>query len=74
MVALDTCNLCGGQGFVHFYHDPGEALEEGRETRQCPSCQGAGSLEPWRQAATGLHGPGRLEEAELRAVLRLREE
>ena len=79
MVTLDVCNLCGGQGFVLFFHPLGEALEDDRDTRRCPSCQGTGSIEPWRQLATGVHdvwlaGPShRMEEAALQAIIRQRE-
>ena len=82
MVVLEVCNLCGGQGFVHFYHALGNPLEECRDMRPCPSCQGAGSVEPWRQVATGVTSdetwtsapPYRLEEADLAARIRQWEE
>jgi DnaJ-class molecular chaperone len=74
MVHLELCNLCGGHGFVAFYHAEGNALEAFRDLRSCPACQGAGALEPWRQAATGLHGWGREEDADLQAQIRQREE
>ena len=74
MVVLDVCNLCGGQGFVSFYHAHGVEGEEDRALRQCPSCQGAGWLEPWLQAATGLQTSWRVEEADLKALIRQRDD
>jgi hypothetical protein len=73
MVALEVCNLCGGQGFVLFYHAHGQVDGDDRDTRPCPGCQGAGQVAPWLQTATGLHGAWRMEEPELQALLRLRE-
>ena len=57
MAILDRCTLCGGQGFVHFYHNLGEAINQYKDTRRCPNCQGSGAMEPWRQVAADGSSP-----------------
>jgi len=57
MAVLDRCSLCGGQGFVHFYHNHGNSLDQYRDTRRCPNCQGTGELAPWRQVAADGTAP-----------------
>ncbi|BDU72831.1 hypothetical protein [Mesoterricola silvestris] len=76
MAVLDVCNLCGGQGFLHYH------LEEGVKAGGCPACHGAGFVEGWRQGmADGpehrrcLRGPmRRLDEEGIRLTLRVRAE
>ena len=55
MVAMAVCNLCGGNGFIQFFHGDGDPLEDFGDPRRCPACQGGGAIEPWLQAATGVH-------------------
>jgi len=83
MATMEICQLCGGHGFVSYYHDLGPDSEEDLETRCCPSCHGLGGLEPWRQLGIGIHrqkewtghGPPYREEGmAIQAIIRQREE
>jgi hypothetical protein len=55
MQALAVCNLCGGLGFVNFYSPEGDPEDDFKDTQRCPTCLGHGTLESWRQPATGAH-------------------
>ena len=83
MTPMAECNLCGGQGFVRFFHTHGSAAEEDMDNRQCPVCQGRGCIEPWLQVATGGPSqegwtgslpPYREEAAAILAIIRQRDE
>ena len=83
MATMETCNLCGGHGFIAYYHPLGQDLEEDRDTRRCPNCHGLGSLESWRQPDIGLHHqkawvgcipPYREESIAIQALIRQRSE
>jgi len=53
MVPLALCTFCGGLGFVQFYLPEGDPQDNFGENRSCPFCRGSGTIEPWRQVATG---------------------